>query len=63
MLLSGGVECDFGALKDVLKSKKAMLGQGFVEVKMMWNLLVLHVTDVMNVILVTNVTQCKPGAT
>jgi hypothetical protein len=32
---SGGLECDFGLLKDVIGSRRASLGQGYVEIEMM----------------------------
>jgi hypothetical protein len=30
---SGGLECNFGLLKDVVKARRASLGQGFVEIR------------------------------
>jgi hypothetical protein len=35
---SGGLEYDFGLLKDVLKARRASLGQGFIEIEMMMKL-------------------------
>jgi hypothetical protein len=32
---SGGLECDFGALKDIISPKRASISQGFVEIEMM----------------------------
>jgi hypothetical protein len=32
---SGGLECDFGALKEIISPKRASISQGFVEIEMM----------------------------